>query len=285
METTGAPAPADTAPVSEAEPSVGVEDVSSPSDGAQNARERVNRLLEEYEESQAQRAAEKQKEPAPEPEGLRDGESWDSVYKSSTPEQQRALASLRADYTRKTQELARQRRAIEAQNKAFADSGILESLKGQSGEMPADFDPFNPEHVKAAIQAQVALKLKELVEPLHHQQKANEASARYQDFKEKHPDLLSDPAVKEGVMKALKKDESLTLETAYWAVKGHLAHAAKEKETARQTVRRRAQQRAAGVPSTGRRPSGGHTISPEIKEGKAWDIYNRLLSQRDSTNR
>ena len=63
---------------------------------------RVEQLLARHE-------AEKRGEPAPEPEGLREGESWDKLFDQADDQSQRAMQQLRADYTRKTQELAAER--------------------------------------------------------------------------------------------------------------------------------------------------------------------------------
>ena len=56
----------------------------------------------------ARHEADKNNEPPPEPESLREGESWDNLFEQADPKSQRAMQQLRADYTRKTQELASQ---------------------------------------------------------------------------------------------------------------------------------------------------------------------------------
>ena len=70
--------------------------------------QRVDALLAEYE-------AQKNGTPPPEKEGLREGESWDKLFDQADENSQRAMQQLRADYTRKTQELAAQRKEIEQQ--------------------------------------------------------------------------------------------------------------------------------------------------------------------------
>ena len=69
---------------------------------------RVEQLLARHE-------AEKRGEPAPEPEGLREGESWDKLFDQADDQSQRAMQQLRADYTRKTQELAAERKELQEQ--------------------------------------------------------------------------------------------------------------------------------------------------------------------------
>jgi hypothetical protein len=60
----------------------------------------VDQLLQRYN-------AEQDGTPVPEPETLREGESWDKVYDQVPESAQRAMASLRRDYTQKTQEYCR----------------------------------------------------------------------------------------------------------------------------------------------------------------------------------
>ena len=73
----------------------------------------VDQLLQRYN-------AEKEGKPAPEPETLREGESWDNIYDQVPESAQRAMASLRKNYTQKTQELAEQRKAIQAEQEKLS---------------------------------------------------------------------------------------------------------------------------------------------------------------------
>lgn len=286
MDTAADTAPAESAPAPEAKDEVAA--ATPPDAGRRNPRtekykQEVNDLLTAYEQKQARLAAERreaaERAPKPEPEGLREGESWDDIYSKQTPEAQRAMAEMRKAFTRKTQELAAERRRIEAQNRALMDSGIVDQLAAEAGKVPDDFDPFNPEHLQQVIESKVAARLKQVLEPLHKQHQQHESRARYENFKAEHPDLVNDSAIKQGVYAALQKDPTLKLEAAYWMVKGK-ALAAKQREDAdRAEVRRRAHQRAAQVTSRGSRP-GKQVLTAEMTDGNAWDIYNRLLKAR-----
>ena len=242
-------------------------------------RSELNSMLDTYEKKQAKLAKEAASQPEPEPEGLREGESWDSVFNKQPPDVQRAMAEMRKMMTRKTQDLSRERKALEAQQQALANSGILDSLTQQAGGMPQDFDPFNPEHIQAAIEAKVAAKLKEVLEPINSQHKQREAVQRYEGFKADHPDLSSDPAVKAGVVAALQADKHLTLEAAYWMVKGKMLSNQKTTDEEKQAIRKRAMQRAATIGGTGRKPVGVEK-APDMKGMDAWQIYNTLLAQK-----
>lgn len=241
----------------------------------------VNRLLDAYEQKQARIAQEKAKapKPEPEPEGLREGESWDSVYQSQPPEVQRAMAEMRKMMTRKTQELARERKALEAQQAALANSGIMETLAKQAGNTPEDFDPFNPDHINAAIEAKVAQRLQEVLAPINQQHQHREAVNRYEAFKAEHPDLTTDPDVKQGVYAALQSDPNLKLEAAYWMVKGKMLSKQRADDAAKAQVRQRAIKRAATIADRGVKP-GRQVIAPDLKNASAWDIYNELKKAR-----
>jgi hypothetical protein len=290
-EQAAAPVSADTAPVETAPAEASVDEVAAatPVDaGRRNPqpdkyKQEVNELLTAYEAKQARLVAERreaaERAPKPDPQGLLEGESWDDIYSKQTPEAQRAMAEMRKAFTRKTQELAAERRKIEAQNRALMDSGIVDQLAVEAGKVPDDFDPFNPEHLQQVIESKVASRLKQVLEPLHKQHQQHESRARYENFKAEHPDLVSDGAIKQGVYAALQKDPSLKLEAAYWMVKGK-ALAQQQRESAdRAEVRRRAHQRAAQVTSRGSRP-GKQVLTAEMTDGSAWDIYNRLLKAR-----
>lgn len=240
-------------------------------------KQEVNNLLDAYEQKQARLAREKEaasKQEA-EPEGLRDGESWDSVYASQPPEVQRAMAEMRKMMTRKTQELAQERKALEAQRRSLADSGLLQSLSEQAGKMPEEFDPFNAEHIQQAIEAKVAQRLKEVLEPLNQQSQHREAVNRFEGFKAEHPDLLNDPEIKAGVAAALQADEGLSLEAAYWMVKGKKLAAKQALDSEKAAIQKRAMQRAALMTDKGVKP-GTPVLSPNLKSQSAWDIYETL---------
>jgi hypothetical protein len=247
-------------------------------------RQEVSNLLDAYEQRTAEqaRAARQAKEaakPVEEPQGLLEGESWDSIYANQPEDVQRAMSSLRASFTRKTQELANERRLLKAQNEAFRNSGIIDDLQKAVANAPEEFDPFNAEHVQAAIDARVALRLKEVLDPLQKSHQQHEAQARYETFKEQHPDLVSDDTIKQGVYKALQSDPNLKLQDAYWRVKGQMLAEKERQESERRTVRRRAAQRAAKLTGEGRRP-GVEVVDDDLRGKDAWTIYQALKSRQ-----
>jgi hypothetical protein len=240
----------------------------------------VNNLLDAYEKKQTRLAEERAKQAPPEEQGLHEGESWDSIYSSQPPEVQRAMAEMRKMMTKKTQELAAERKKLEAQNKAFLDSGLLDQLRRDAGSAPEEFDPFNPDHVAAAIEAKVAKRLADVLEPLNHQHQRQEQVSRYESFKSEHPDLLTDPEIKSSVAAMLQADKNLSLEAAYWAAKGKTLSAKQKVQDDRRDLERRAARRAALISDKGVRPGTPVINSPELKNMSAIDIYNTLKAAK-----
>ena len=291
MEETGAPvaAPADTAPAESTPAPVDAVAAATPENAGNRSpmpnkyKREVENLLQAYEKKQArladERAEAERNAPKPEPQGLLEGESWDSVYAAQPPEAQRAMAELRKAFTKKTQELAAEKRKIEAQNKAFTDSGMLDDLRAQAGKTPEDFDPFNADHIQQLIEAKVAARLQQVLEPLHQKNQQHAARAKLETFKEANPDLMGDPTIKSSVVAALRANPNLSLENAYWAVKGRIAAEEKKQQASRREVRQRAAKRAASVPSQGRRP-GRQVADPALKDKKGWEIYEALKAGR-----
>lgn len=232
---------------------------------AEQAREK-----KEQEEAKA-RAAE-------EAAGLLEGESWDSVYKSQPPEVQRAMAQLRKDYTKKTQELAAQRKALDAQMKALAANPALE----QSLAAPAptgEVDPFDPKSLSAHIEAEVKRRLAEVLAPVREQHNRAEAQARYDTFMAQHPELTANKELRVEVAAALKADPRLTLENAYYAVKGRRAAAAESEAARRAALEQRAVKAAALNVTTGPRLNG--RVVPDIDvKADAWTIYQQLAKAK-----
>jgi CRISPR/Cas system CMR-associated protein Cmr5 small subunit len=158
-----------------------------------------------------------------------DGLSWAETLKTAPPEMQKLLRSMQADYTRKTQTLAEERKALRSEREALA--------KGRSGlkppaEMPA-WDPWSEASVDARIEAEVRKRLQEALEPVEASYKEAQATSAYNSFVAENPDLVSNKDLRAEVGAMLQKNENLDLETAYWAVKGRMA---KTQAATKQTV-------------------------------------------------
>lgn len=239
-------------------------------------KKQINDLVERAEKARADKEA--KAAPPPEPEGLKEGESWDSIYASQPPEVQRAMAEMRKMVTRKTQELAAEKKAIEAQRKALVAPEIAKAL--EAPPLTGEVDPFDPKSLSAHIEAEVKRRLAEVLEPVRKQSQQAEAQQRYESFMAEHPDLSADKALRTEVAALLKQNAALDLSTAYYAVKGRRSRAAEAEAAKRVALESRAAQRAALNVSTGPRVAGGR-VEPSIDpKASAWEIYQTLAKAR-----
>jgi hypothetical protein len=239
-------------------------------------KKQINDLVERAEKARADKEA--KAAPPPEPEGLKEGESWDSIYASQPPEVQRAMAEMRKMVTRKTQELAAEKKAIEAQRKALVAPEIAKAL--EAPPLAGEVDPFDPKSLSAHIEAEVKRRLAEVLEPVRKQSQQAEAQQRYESFMAEHPDLSADKALRTEVASLLKQNAALDLSTAYYAVKGRRSRAAEAEAAKRVALESRAAQRAALNVSTGPRVAGGR-VEPSIDpKASAWEIYQTLAKAR-----
>lgn len=239
-------------------------------------KKQINDLVERAEKARAEKEA--KAAPPPEPEGLKEGESWDSIYASQPPEVQRAMAEMRKMMTRKTQELAAEKKAIEAQRKALVAPEIAKAL--EAPQLAGEVDPFDPKSLSAHIEAEVKRRLAEVLEPVRKQSQQAEAQQRYESFMAEHPDLSADKALRTEVAALLKQNAALDLSTAYYAVKGRRSRAAEAEAAKRVALESRAAQRAALNVSTGPRVAGGR-VEPSIDpKASAWEIYQTLAKAR-----
>jgi hypothetical protein len=209
---------------------------------------------------------------------LREGESWDSILKNQPDDVQRAMKALRADYTRKTMALAKQRRDLEAAQAAIVESPVLGQLKAVAESAGEELNPWDPDSLNAGIERLVAAKLHSLLEPMQRQHQAQQARANYETFMDAHPELRTDTELRAEVRRELERNQALDLETAFWAVKGRRLQGRAAQEKADKARRRRALQ-AAGAQMA----NGTHVAESVAKvdkstreRGDAWSIYSQL---------
>ena len=238
----------------------------------------VDQLLHRYN-------AEKEGEPTPEPETLREGESWDKIYDQVPESAQRAMASLRKDYTRKTQELAEQRKAIQAEQEKLSalrmnleDNAAYKAIQEAAQEDTGDFDPYDTQSFERYVNRIVAERLQSVLQPMAEQQMQAQAKAKVQSFMTQHPELQTDELFKGEVRKTLLANENLTLQDAYWIVKGQQSHQTAERQQMQQLAFQQAAQ-AAGL-KVGAGQHKGITVPKNSDKMSASDLYNHLLKQK-----
>ena len=238
----------------------------------------VDELLERYN-------AEKDGVSPPEPESLREGESWDNVYDQVPESAQRAMASLRKDYTRKTQELAEQRKAIQAEQEKLSalrmnleDNAAYKAIQEAAQAETGDFDPYDTQSFERYVNRIVAERLQSVLQPMAEQQMKAQAKAKVQSFMTQHPELQTDEMFKGEVRKTLLANENLTLQDAYWIVKGQQSYQTAERQQMQQLAFQQAAQAAGLKVGTGQHK--GITAPKNSNKMSASDLYNHLLKQK-----
>jgi hypothetical protein len=111
-----------------------------------------------------------------------------------------------------------------------------------------------------------------MTEAVQREYEARQAEQSYQGFVEEHPEFQTDEGLRGEVQSLLEANESLDLETAYWAAKGRRGKV----EAAAQAEKRRAKAQAVGVPRRG--ATAPAASRADIKRMSATDLY-RLAQQ------
>lgn len=215
-----------------------------------------------------------------EADGSRRRLSWSEAMERVPPDIRRLMRDMQADYTRKTQEVAEQRREVLRERQAL--------LKGKAAlaedrELP-EYDPFDESTIQARIEREVARRLREVLDPMESEYQAMQAEDAYQTFLTENPDFKTDQALRDQVQAMLEANENLDLETAYWAAKGRRAREAAATERESASARRRAAREAAMTGTGAPRRAGAAVRRPqraELKNMSAADI----LKLAESMNR
>lgn len=189
-------------------------------------------------------------------EAQREGLSWDDAMKRVPPNVAKLMRSMQADYTKKTQELASQRKELQRERES------LSKLKFEVPEV-GEYDPFDENSVQKRIQAEVAKKMQELLEPMQQEAELLRAESDYNSFLAENPDFKTDKALRSEVQALLESNPQLDLETAYLAVQGKRAKSGRGKPDAQSAARRSAAKEAASVVAPPRR--GAPPIQPDAK--------------------
>ena len=185
------------------------------------------------------------------------------------PEDARKLVSnLRAMATQKTQEVAEQRRALEAERQNLIRerelllNGGFQKQINELATKPIEHDPWSEEGMQQRIQQEAAKMFQQMLNPLQVELEQAKRGAQLEAFKAANPDLVT---YREDIAKLLIAREDLKLEDAYYIVKGQKAAESviKEREAAKARVS------AVNKTSTGQNVNG--VTVPKFKD--AWESY------------
>ncbi len=184
------------------------------------------------------------------------------------------VANIRSSYTRKTQELAEMRKALEAERAELQRSqdNALNNpfLKRAEEELAKDeeYDIYTTEGMQAEIKRQAAKMLQEMMKPAQEEIQMKQRRFQLEQFKTDNPELMDDD-YRLPVAQMLQDRPELRLEDAFYIVKAKVDASklkAEREEVAKQKSTRR---------KTLRKTSGGKSVTPSgtPKFRSAWEAY------------
>lgn len=140
------------------------------------------------------------------------------VLKELPEDALKLIQNLRKDYTKKTQQLSTQKRELEQreQNWLSRQEQILRSKMN----LPEDFDITSEGGIQKYLDVKVAEMLLEAQKPLVEQVEMNNRREQLNDFKRQNPDIVD---YRDAMIEEMSKDQTLSVEKAYYLVKGKTA--------------------------------------------------------------
>ena len=212
-------------------------------------------------------------------EGLDDGGhkgiDYNRVIKELPDEAQKLLSNLRADYTRKTQELSKERKELEAMRTSMAENEAFhKSINELADAEKVELDPYDTESFEKRIQQEVAKRMQELMKPVQEEQYQMKKRAQLEQFKSEHPDLMD---YKEPIAKLLQENQNLALEDAYFIVKGK-SSVDENKKLKEELTARQDRMRAVGLKLSQGTARDVQKIPKHLKKGH--EIYAWLKNNK-----
>lgn len=152
------------------------------------------------------------------------GVDYKGVMQELSPEAKKLFHNLRSSFTKKTQSIADQKKALEnakaalhAREKALFESDFYKSVSEKAAVDNKDFDPYDTKSFEGRIEQEVAKRMTEMMEPMRQAHVLQQQKHKLDTFKTQHPDLES---MKTEIVGILKEHKHMNLEQAYWQVKG-----------------------------------------------------------------
>ena len=145
------------------------------------------------------------------------GLDFNRVVKELPDDAQKLMANLRADYTRKTQALAEERKQLEAMRNSLSNSEFNQKIDEVANAETVQLDPYDDNSFNARIEQEVARRLQEMMKPIRMEQEMSNKRQALENFKRDNPDLMD---YRSEVAELLQGNDALSLQDAYYIVKG-----------------------------------------------------------------
>ena len=280
--TTETPSVAPESAPTESAPSTGEAQASSEANGKQEAKAKEEAPAER--EVIEQVSAATINDPIFQQETDYKGVNYQEVVGALPDDAKKLVHNLRSSFTRKTQELAEDRKALaaarsalDAQRATLIESNFFKDVSEKADQKVENFDPYDNKSVEARIRQEVAIRMKEMLEPIREANETQQRQQRLDSFKSEHPDL---EGMKGDVAKVLMANEHLNLEQAYWQVKGQRLHQEQQTQSA-ELKQYKSAAKAAGL-KVGGASRGRGTGVPQyvLDQDDPVAIYNWLKSNK-----
>ena len=190
------------------------------------------------------------------------GVDYKAVMQDLSPEAKKLFHNLRSSFTKKTQSISDQKKALEnakaalhAREKALFESDFYKSVSEKAAVENKEFDPYDTASFESRIEQEVAKRMTEMMEPMRQAHVLQQQKHKLEAFKAQHPDLES---MKTEIVDVLKEHKHMNLEQAYWQVKGRkLAEDMKAQESEMANYKKVAREAGLKVGGASRGSLGG----------------------------
>lgn len=202
------------------------------------------------------------------------GIPYEQVLKHIPENGRKVIQNLRASYTKKTQELAAERKELESlrekfnnQQRLMTDSNFAKSIKELASDT-TEHDIWDENGRRSAIKKEAALMMQEMLKPLQEEVVAERRALELERFKSNHPDL---PELRLDIAKLLMERKELKLEDAYYIAKAKKEAMKSEEEKALSEAKRGERREALYKTSAGKAVDTGNLSKPQFKD--AWSAF------------
>jgi hypothetical protein len=197
------------------------------------------------------------------------GLNYQTIIEGLPDDAKKLVSNLRNDYRRKTTSISEKRKELEAREKVLLSRRTEEDLRSAM-DLPENIDLYDPEGLKRYINAKAAEQVNALLEPARKQLAKDTRLDQVKSFQKEHPDIVE---MKEDISKLIS-EKNMTIEDAYFTLKGRAYKAEMEKKN-QEILSHKAAQREVGYKVNVGRP----TTPAKRKFKTAYEAYTFLKQQ------
>jgi hypothetical protein len=207
------------------------------------------------------------------PEGEHKGIDYNKVVKDLPEDAQKMLANIRSSYTKKTQELAAQRRELEAAQAALVHEETFKKFS-ETADRHTELDPYDTESFNRRIEEEVSKRMRDMLAPMQEQYHLQQRKAKLDNWTAANPDYVD---YKADIVTLLKTNKALDLQSAYYIVKG------KASTTQAQELKAENKRYKTAAREYGLKIGAGNTVTANKppKGLKSYELYNWLKANAE----